>query len=132
MKSSGRQQSPVKSAKLLIPLHFFLQHEADSVAFRFTCSVKPGDARTMSLLLQLKDYRLTTAEILYHLPDHPNLLQSYIWQDLDIAPRYPVLHKFLDFWVREIEGTLHSVRIASAKLVKPATVGHVDATLHLH
>ena len=63
----------------------------------------------------MQDYRLTTAEILYHLPDHPNLLQSYIWQDLDIAPRYPVLHKFLDFWTREIEGALHSVRVASAK-----------------
>ena len=51
----------------------------------------------MALVRQSHDYRLTTAEILYHLPDHPNLLQSYIWQDLDIAPRYPVLHKFLDF-----------------------------------
>jgi uncharacterized protein Usg len=86
----------------------------------------------MSIVRQLQDYRLTTAEILYHLPDHPNLLQSYIWQDLDIAPRYPVLHKFLDFWVREIEGTLHSVRLASASLVRPAAVRHVDTTLRLH
>jgi len=86
----------------------------------------------MSLVRQMQDYRLTTAEIIYHLPDHPNLLQSYIWQDLDIAPRYPVLHKFLDFWVREIDGTLHSVRVASANLIKPATVGHTDMVLHLH
>ncbi len=86
----------------------------------------------MSLVRQLHDYRLTTAEILYHLPDHPNVLQSYIWQDLDIAPRYPVLHKFLDFWAREIEGTLHSVRVASAGLIKPPTVGHADALLHIH
>jgi uncharacterized protein Usg len=86
----------------------------------------------MSLARQLQDYRLTTAEILYHLPDHPSVLQSYIWQDLDIAPRYPVLHKFLDFWVREIEGTLHSVRVASASVIKPATVGHANAMLRLH
>jgi uncharacterized protein Usg len=91
-----------------------------------------GKLKTMSFVRQLQDYRLTTAEILYHLPDHPNLLQSFIWQDLDIAPRYPVLHKFLDFWKREIEGSLHSVRVASASLVKPATVGHVDALLRLH
>ena len=58
----------------------------------------------MSLALQLKDYRLTTAEILYHLPDHPEILQTYVWQDLDIAPRFPVLHKFLDFWDRELDG----------------------------
>ena len=51
----------------------------------------------MNLAQQLKDYRLTTAEILYRLPDHPNVLQTYVWQDLDIAPRFPVLNKFLDF-----------------------------------
>ena len=86
----------------------------------------------MSLVRQLNDYRLTTAEILYHLPDHPNLLQAYIWQELDIAPRYPVLHKFLDFWQRELEGSLHSVRVASTSLFKPATVGHVDALMLIH
>jgi uncharacterized protein Usg len=85
----------------------------------------------MAFVRQLQDYRLTTAEILYHLPDHPNLLQSYIWQDLDIAPRYPVLHKFLDFWKREIEGTLHSVRVASASLIKPPAISHAKATLYL-
>ena len=39
--------------------------------------------------LRLRGYSLTTAEILYHLPDHPALLQSYVWQDLDIAPKFP-------------------------------------------
>jgi len=86
----------------------------------------------MSLVRQLRDYRLTTAEILYHLPDHPALLQTYIWQDLDIAPQYPVLHKFLDFWQREIEGNLHSVRVASNKLIDPAKVRHAEALLYLH
>ena len=27
----------------------------------------------------LDDFRLTTAEILYHMPDHPELLQTYVW-----------------------------------------------------
>ena len=40
------------------------------------------------LLRQMKNYRLTTAEILYHLPDHPGLLQSYLWQDYDLAPAF--------------------------------------------
>jgi uncharacterized protein Usg len=83
--------------------------------------------------LLLNDYRLTTAEILYHLPDHPGILQTFIWQDLDIAPEYPVLRKFLDFWDREIEGPLHSVRVASASLVKPPrSVRHPAAYLRLH
>jgi uncharacterized protein Usg len=86
----------------------------------------------MSLALQLKDYRLTTAEILYHLPDHPGLLQSFVWQRLDLAPQYPELHKFLDFWDRELDGKVHSVRVASDKLVKPARYRHPGAWLQLH
>lgn len=86
----------------------------------------------MSLALQLKDYRLTTAEILYHLPDHPGLLQSYVWQDYDIAPRFPELHRFLEFWRRELDGPLHSVRVASAGLVKPPAWCAPGAFLRLH
>jgi len=73
-----------------------------------------------ALSLQLEGYRLATAEILYHLPDHPGLLQTYVWQDYDLAPRYPVLSRFLDFWVRELEGPLHSVRLAGKQLVSAA------------
>ena len=82
--------------------------------------------------LKLLGYRLTTAEILYRLPDHPDLLQSFIWQELDIAPRFPVLHRFLDFWNREIEGKLHSVRIGSVDLIQPARWGHAAHLMHLH
>src|SRR3546814_309539 len=70
---------------------------------------------TAELSRQLAGYRLTTAEILYHMPDHPDLLQSFVWQHLDLAPDFPVLRRFLDFWTREIEGKLHSVEIASVR-----------------
>jgi uncharacterized protein Usg len=81
---------------------------------------------------QLADYRLTTAEILYRLPDHPAVLQSYLWQDLDLAPQFPVLRKFLDFWEREIEGKLYEVRVASAGLIRPAEIRANAALLTLH
>lgn len=81
---------------------------------------------------QLRGYRLTTAEILYRLPDHPAVLQSFIWQDLDIAPSYPVLSKFLDFWRRDIEGSLHSVRVASAGIITPAKWQHAAHIGVLH
>lgn len=68
---------------------------------------------------QLENYRLTTAEILYHMPDHPELLQSYIWQEYDLAPKFPVLAKFLKFWEDRLEGPLHSVRVASTELIRP-------------
>ncbi|MGC1413252.1 MAG: Usg family protein [Acetobacteraceae bacterium] len=86
----------------------------------------------MSLALQLNDYRLTTAEILYRLPDHPEILQSYIWQDLDLAPGFPVLQKFLAFWHRELDGKVHSVRVASANPIKPPSYRNPGAYLRLH
>jgi uncharacterized protein Usg len=73
----------------------------------------------MSLALQMRDYRLTTAEILYHMPDHPGLLQTYVWQELDLAPQFPELQRFLDFWSRSLDGKLHSVRIGSTELITP-------------
>jgi uncharacterized protein Usg len=86
----------------------------------------------MSLALQLNDYRLTTAEILYRLPDHPEILQSYIWQDLDLSPGFPVLQKFLEFWHRELDGKVHSVRVASASVIKPPSYRNPGAYLRLH
>jgi len=83
---------------------------------------------SMNLALQMRDYRLTTAEILYHMPDHPDLLQSYIWQELDLAPQYPVLRKFLEFWTRNLDGKLHSVRVGSSRLITPAQWN--QGTLH--
>jgi uncharacterized protein Usg len=84
------------------------------------------------LHLMLQDYRLTTAEIVYRLPDHPSLLQTYVWQELDIAPRFPVLHKFLGFWEKELEGKLHSVKIASAQLIRPAEFVYCKGELSVH
>ena len=88
--------------------------------------------QTTELQAQLQGYRLTTAEILYHMPDHPGLLQSFVWQQLDIAPCFPVLCRFLAFWEREIEGRLHSVRVASIGLVSPAEWRHTAHLMHLH
>lgn len=81
---------------------------------------------------QLNGYRLTTAEIIYRLPDHLDLLQTYIWQSLDLAPSFPKLHKFLDFWEREIDGPLYAVKVAGSEILSPARSRHVDHSLMLH
>jgi uncharacterized protein Usg len=81
---------------------------------------------------QLEGFSLTTAEILYRLPDHPALLQSYVWQDYDLAPLYPGLRKFLAFWREKLDGPLHSVRVAHAGLIKPAEIRSVSAEMLLH
>jgi uncharacterized protein Usg len=87
---------------------------------------------TMSIARQLQGYRLTTAKILYHLPDHPSLLQTFVWQNLDIAPRFPELSRFLAFWERELEGRLHSVSVATAGLVTPAELRFARGEFSLH
>jgi uncharacterized protein Usg len=83
-------------------------------------------------LKQLDGYGLTTAEILYHMPDHPGLLQSYIWQHYDVAPGFPVLIGFLDFWRERIEAMLHSVTVAHAGLIRPTEYRAVNGIITLH
>lgn len=85
-----------------------------------------------ALDLQLKGYRLTTAEIMYHMPDHPKLLQQFVWQELDLAPKYPMLTKFLDFWTKNLDGKLHSVRVAVCGIITPVEVPYVKHELKVH
>ncbi len=84
------------------------------------------------LALQMKNYRLTTAEILYHLPDHPDILQTFIWQEYDLSPNFPELHKFLDFWAHNIEGRMHSVTISHVQLIKTSEFKYIPHSLSLH
>lgn len=69
---------------------------------------------------QLAGKRLTTAEVIYYMPDHPALLQRFVWQTMDEAPDYPRVQRFLVFWRREIEAVIHSVTIAARGIVAPA------------
>jgi uncharacterized protein Usg len=81
---------------------------------------------------QLAGFSLTTAEILYRMPDHPSLLQSYIWQDYDEHPRFPRLKHFLDFWSRNLDGKLFRVRVAHKKLITPAELRLVGDEFRVH
>ena len=81
---------------------------------------------------QLAGYCLTTAHILYRRPDHPWLLQSYVWQDYDLAPRFPALMKFLAFWQEKLDGPLHSVRIGHFRLIGPTELRTLSTELTLH
>jgi len=82
--------------------------------------------------LLLNDYRLTTAEILYHMPDHHHLLQTFIWQELDRLPDFPRLNGFLEFWQSELDGKLHTVRVACVGLIQPTEWRYTGCELTLH
>ena len=77
-------------------------------------------------------YGLTTAHILYRRPDHPWLLQTYVWQEYDLWPNFPLLQDFLGFWQRRLEGPLHSVTVAHSRLVAPADFRAVDGVFSLN
>ena len=66
---------------------------------------------------QLQGYGLTTAQIIYRMPDHQAILQSYIWQDYDLAPDFPEMRGLLKFWQEKLDGPLHSVRYIHRRLI---------------
>jgi len=85
-----------------------------------------------SLIRQFGGFSMTTAEILYRMPDYPSIIQSFVWQDYDQHPRFPKLTGFLDFWSGNLDGRLYKVTVAHTKLVKPAELRFVDGDFRLH
>ena len=81
---------------------------------------------------RLKGARLLTAEVLYYMPDHPRLLQTFMWQTLDEAPKFPRLNQFLDFWRREIEAVIHSVRVAHGEPLAAQAWRKVEGFIQRH
>jgi uncharacterized protein Usg len=81
---------------------------------------------------QMAGWSLTTAEITYRMPDHRSILQTYLWQDFDLAPKFPRLIKFLEFWTANLEGPLQSVRVAHASILRPCELRHVNAEWRLN
>ena len=79
-----------------------------------------------------RDYRLTTAEILYRRPDHPALIQSYVWQEYDLSPKFPVLNAFLRFWESKLDGKLHSVWVAATGIIHPTELKYYGGEFKLH
>jgi uncharacterized protein Usg len=79
----------------------------------------------------LNGSRLTTAEILYRRPDHPSLLQTYVWQEYDQCPKFPKLNAFLRFWQSELDGKLHSVWVAASGIIEPSELKYYRGEFRL-
>ena len=80
----------------------------------------------------LQGYKLTTAEILYWMPDHEHLLQSFTWQTWDRAPRFPRMHEFLDYWRKNIEAAIHSVTLSQQGVTLPRSFRNAAIELTVH
>lgn len=66
----------------------------------------------MTQILYVKKKFLTTAEIIYFMPDYQSILQTYVWQDYDTLPNLPKLQEFIGFWEDKLDGPLHSVKVS--------------------
>ncbi len=78
------------------------------------------------------DWRMTTARILYRMPDHPEILQTFVWQQFDLAPEFPKLHDFLDFWRRSLDGPLHTVTVVQSRPEGTGRWTFAEAEFTLH
>ena len=89
--------------------------------------MKPSETELM-----LAGHGLTTADILYHMPDFHSVLQSYVWQEYDMAPEFPKLHGFLKFWEERLDGPIHSVRYTHKRLIRPGEWRKVDGEFRVN
>ena len=123
---------------------FFLPR---GTAFMPSCGLRNGSRRRVSNHEAEREQRFAPADrglrphprlAAHHRRDPvpharpPRLLQTFVWQKLDRAPGFPELSRFLDFWRREIEGPLHSVRVASSALIRPAELRYANGQFTLH
>ena len=82
--------------------------------------------------MMLKGYGLTTAEMFYHMPDYPHVLNTFVWQDYDLAPDHNKLLNFISFWRSKLDGPLHSVRFVHRKMISPGEWRYVTGEFTYH
>ena len=82
--------------------------------------------------MMLRGYGLTTAEFFYRMPDYRNVLNTFLWQDYDLAPDHSKLFQFIEYWQDEIEGPLHSVRFTHRKMLSSGEWRQVVGEFRYH
>ena len=80
----------------------------------------------------LRGYGLTTATVIYRLPDFRSILQTFVWQTYDLHPEFPELQGFIRFWMKELEGPIHKIYVAHQCLITPAEIRMVGTEIQLH
>jgi uncharacterized protein Usg len=58
---------------------------------------------------------LVTLDVYYWMPDYDNILQRFVWQTFDVKPKYPRMHRFLDYWHNNIDAIVNEIRISESE-----------------
>lgn len=80
----------------------------------------------------VKGYSVVTVNVVYFLPDHRSLVNEFMWQTLDLKPKYPRVIRFLDFWQREIDAIIREIQLADSSGLQPRyfrSVAEINHTL---
>lgn len=77
-------------------------------------------------------YRLCRAQIIYRNPDDPELLETYVWQELDHAPDFPVLKSFLRAWSTYCTSDIESVEVCECEDITPDDLAFASISLLIH
>ena len=68
-------------------------------------------------MIIIKRKILVTLNVYYWMPDYENILQQFIWQTMDVKPKYPRIHKFLDHWHNNIDAIVSEIQISESERV---------------
>ena len=66
-------------------------------------------------MIIIKRKVLVTLNVYYWMPDYENILQQFVWQTIDVKPKYPRIHKFLDYWHNNIDAIVNEIQICESE-----------------
>ena len=77
-------------------------------------------------LMFTKGYSLVTVNVIYFLPDHRSLLNEFMWQTVDLQPKYPRVMKFLNYWKEHIDAVIKEIQLADSRSMKPRSFSRIE------
>lgn len=53
--------------------------------------------------------QLTLIQVYYYMPDYPSVLNEFVWQTIDLYPRFPRMQRFLNYWSKNIDARINEI-----------------------
>ncbi len=78
------------------------------------------------LITQVQGYGLTTAVVLFRLPNSAYLSQEFVYQNYDHCPEFPRMRDLLLHWKQNLDGPLLAVTVWHELLDQPIPILSVD------
>ncbi|MGA1047163.1 MAG: hypothetical protein ACO3UU_04080 [Minisyncoccia bacterium] len=60
---------------------------------------------------------LVSLRVFYYMPDYRDIIQEFMWQTMDIKPKYPRVNKFLNYWKENIEAVIADIEMIETEKI---------------